>query len=519
VSSTLLHDLLVAPVRDFGFMRDGLLVVVMIGLTAAVLSCLLVVRRQALMGDAIAHSVLLGVALGWLVAREAGLLIGALLAGMLSGVAMTFVERAGIRLDSAMGVVFTASFALGLAIISAVKPTGIDLFHVLLGNVLGVTPDGVVRTLVGCSIVLGVVLVCFRGLQFWSFDPVAAAVGGLPVRLLHYVFTMLLSATIVVSIQAVGILLVIAMLVTPGAAAGLLANRLAPMMVVAAAIGVASGVIGLFGSYHLDVASGPSIVLVASAFFVLALLAAPGRGVLSRMVAQRRARHAALDDDLLKDIALAACEEGLAPSCALSASRLGLTLAQVERALARLRSRGLLAVDATPRLTQAGERRATELVRTQRVLERYLHEVERVPLGRVRNEADRREHDTSTVAVEEMASVLGQPRTDPHGHPIPLPTEEGLRRIVGQSLLATAPGQGGRVVMVSDDRPDLLDDMVERGILPDSVITVVAATERALQIRINDGPVETVHEALAERVFLMPRLRILKSGSPARRGA
>ena len=319
----LLHTLFVAPF-EFAFMRDGLFIVLMIGVTASVLSCLLVVRRQALMGDAISHCVLLGVALGWVVAREHGVLWGAMLAGVLSGTAITLIERSGIKLDAAMGIVLTTAFALGLAIISVVKPTGIDLFHVLLGNVLGVTEADLTRTAIGCTLVLVVVAVLFRGLQFWSFDPVAAQVAGLPVRLLHYIFTGLLSATVVVSIQAVGVLLVVAMLVTPGATGWLLARRLAPMMAVAATVGAVSGVGGLFGSYHLDVASGPAIVLCASAMFLLAMMFAPRRGILWRRWAQGQARRAAIDDDLLKDALLAEREDKLVPEEGLLAQRLGL---------------------------------------------------------------------------------------------------------------------------------------------------------------------------------------------------
>ena len=514
----LLDDLFIAPLREFGFMRDGLIVVVLIGLTASVLSCLLVVRRQALMGDAIAHSVLLGVALGWLVAREAGVLAGALIAGVLAGLAITFIERSGIKLDSAMGVVFTASFALGLAIISVVKPTGIDLFHVLLGNVLGVAHDDVLYTAIGCALVLGVVLLLFRGLQFWSFDPQAAQVAGLPVATLHYVFTALLCATVVVSLQAVGLLLVIAMLITPGATALLLVKRLAPMMAVAAAIGVASGVGGLYGSYYLDVASGPAIVLVASALFLATLLLAPRRGVLWRRWAQRRSRHAALDDDVLKDAMLAAHEEGLSACPPLLASRLGMPLASVRQGLARLRKAGLVALDAhrsctgPVTLSEAGVKRATELVRTQRLLERWLHDVEHMPLDHIRPEADRREHEISADAVEAMASMLGHPTTDPHGHRIPQPAEEGLRRIAGQSLAATLPGQGGRISMISDDRSDLLGEMVRLGILPQSQVTVLARDPDGVRMRINDRDAVSVSSDIATRVFVMPRLRAVCHG-------
>ncbi len=516
----LLEQIFVAPVREFGFMRDGLIVVVLIGLTASVLSCLLVVRRQALMGDAIAHSVLLGVALGWLVAREAGVLAGALIAGVLSGIAMTFIERSGIKLDSAMGVVFTASFALGLAIISVVKPTGIDLFHVLLGNVLGVAAEEVIQTAVGCTLVLGVVLLLFRGLQFWSFDPLAAQVAGLPVATLHYVFTALLCATIVVSIQAVGLLLVIAMLITPGATALLLVKRLAPMMAVAAAIGVASGVGGLYGSYYLDVASGPAIVLAASALFLVTLLLAPRRGVLWRQWAQRRSRHAALDDDVLKDAMLAAHEEGLDTHAALLAARLGLAPAAVGSALLRLARAGLVRIDGRRvELTETGARRATELVRTQRLLERYLHDVEHMPLDHIRPEADRREHEISADAVERMANMLGHPTTDPHGHPIPQPAEEGLRRIAGQSLEMTLPGHGGRVSMISDDRSDLLGEMVRLGILPEANVAVLARGAGGVRVRINGGADVTVSSDIASRVFVMPRLRAVAENAIVRAAA
>jgi len=503
-----LHQLFAAPL-EFGFMRHGLLVVLLIGITASVLSCLLVVRRQALMGDAISHCMLLGVAVGWLVAKDAGVLWGALAAGILSGMAITFIERAGIKLDAAMGIVLTSAFALGLAIISVVKPAGIDLFHVLLGNVLGVTEADLQRTVIVCALVLGSVAVLFRGLQFWSFDPVAAQVAGLPTGVLHYVFTGLLSATVVVSIQAVGILLVIAMLVTPGATALLLTRRLAPMMAVAALIGAVSGVGGLYGSYHLDVASGPAIVLVASAIFVMTLMLAPSRGMLWQRWAHRRQHQQSLDDDVLKDALLAEREDGLLPDAALLGQRLGLAGDATRRSLARLARAGRLHhPGGRISLTSEGERRASELVRTQRLLETYLHDVEDVPLENIRAQADRREHTLSADAVEAMAQLLGEPRHDPHGHPIPQ-REEVLRRIAGQSLEATATGQGGRVSMISDDRADLVGEMVRLGILPDATITVLAREAGGLRVRIDKAELTGLSAEIAQRVFVMPRPRIV----------
>jgi len=285
-------DLLLDPLLQYGFMRLGLAVAAVVGVTSAVLSCLLVVRHQALLGDAISHAVLLGVALGYLVAESAGILWGALAIAMLSSVAITYVEQhSPVQLDAVMGIVFTAAFALGLAIISIAQPRGIDLFHILFGNVLGVTGGDLALTATSGGLVVGVVLVLFRAFQLWSFDEEMAKAVGLRVGALQYLFTALLSATIVASLQAVGIVLVIAMLITPGATALLLTSRLATMMAVSAGVGLFSAVVGLYGSYYVNVASGPAIVLVATACFVTALLAAPRRGVVAVALA-RRARRA-----------------------------------------------------------------------------------------------------------------------------------------------------------------------------------------------------------------------------------
>lgn len=284
-------DLLLDPLLQYGFMRLGLAAAAVVGVTSAVLSCLLVVRHQALLGDAISHAVLLGVALGYLVAESAGILWGALAIAMLTSVVITYVERhSPVQLDAVMGIVFTAAFALGLAIISVAQPRGIDLFHILFGNVLGVTGGDLALTAASGGAVLVVVLVLFRPLHLWSFDETMARAMGLRVGALHYLFTALLSATIVAALQAVGIVLVIAMLVTPGATALLLTSRLSTMMAVASGVGLFSSVAGLYGSYYVNVASGPAIVLVATACFAVAFLAAPRRGVLARAVTRRRAR-------------------------------------------------------------------------------------------------------------------------------------------------------------------------------------------------------------------------------------
>jgi manganese transport system permease protein len=276
-----IEQLLVEPLVQYGFMRAGLLAALAVGATSAILSCLLVVRGQALLGDAISHAVLLGVVVGYLVGGELGILGGALLVAVATGAGITYVtQHAPFKADTAMGVLFTVAFALGLAIISVVQPRGIDLFHVLFGNVLGVATGDLVLTVLSGGAVVTVVLVGFRAFELWSFDPLLARAMGMRVGLMEHVFTALLSAAIVASLHTVGLILVVAMLVIPGATAAMLTSRLATMMGVATVVGVVSGVGGLYGSFHLDVASGPAIVLVAGGCFALAFLLAP-RGVLA----------------------------------------------------------------------------------------------------------------------------------------------------------------------------------------------------------------------------------------------
>ena len=288
------------PLASYGFMRQGLLAAVVVGLVSAVLSCLLVVRHQALLGDAISHAVLLGVAIGFVAVGVEGILLGALLIAILTGVAITYLERnTPIQLDAAMGICFTTAFALGLAIISIIQPRGIDLFHVLFGNIVGLHRSDLVLILTTGTIILVVTVALFRWLHVWSFEPELAQTLGIPLRLVEYIFTALLSATVVVAMNAVGLLLVVAMLIIPGATSLLFTTRLKTMMVAAGMIGVFASVVGLYGSFYVNVASGPAIVLTTACCFGLALLLSPKHGLLPRRWRRRqRILHAVTDGSI-----------------------------------------------------------------------------------------------------------------------------------------------------------------------------------------------------------------------------
>ncbi|MBN1321973.1 MAG: metal ABC transporter permease [Thermoleophilia bacterium] len=273
----------------FGFMQRALVASIIVGVVCAVIGCYIVLRSMAFLGDALAHAILPGVAIAYLVG--ANLLAGALVAGVIVAVGISFVTKAGtIREDTAIGIFFAAALALGVVLISTTGGYAVDLTHVLFGNVLGVSNADLWISGGLALVVLLAIALLYRQLLVVSFDPVFGQTLGLRTHALRTGLFLMLAATIVVSLRTVGVALVAAMLVTPPAAAYLLTRRLPAMMAVSALIGVVSAVGGLYVSYYLDVASGGAVVLVATGIFVLAFLFAPRKGMLWRVRRPRRVR-------------------------------------------------------------------------------------------------------------------------------------------------------------------------------------------------------------------------------------
>ncbi|MBW4621259.1 MAG: metal ABC transporter permease [Cyanosarcina radialis HA8281-LM2] len=263
----------------YGFMQRSLAIAILVGLLCAVVGSYLMVQRLALLGDAISHSVLPGLAIAFVLG--ANIFIGAFIAGVLSTMAIAWIKtRSPIKEDAAMGIVFSAFFALGITLITLVqKDNKIDLNHFLFGNILSVTPAEVRDIGIIALVVLVVVLLLFKELLFYTFDPLGAQAVGLPTNLLNFGLMLLIALTIVASLKAVGVVLVLSLLITPGATAYLLVKRLHQVMILGAGIGIFSSIAGMYLSYFYNLPSGPAIVLVVSSLFVLALLFSPTQGI------------------------------------------------------------------------------------------------------------------------------------------------------------------------------------------------------------------------------------------------
>ena len=272
----------------YAFIQRGLLAALMVGVLCSVIGCYIVLRSMAFLGDAMAHAVLPGVAVAYLLGRN--LTLGALAAALIVAVGVgLFSRRGAIKEDTAIGVLFAAALSLGVVLISSIRTYAVDLSHILFGNVLGVSSLDLWLTAGLGVVILISILVFYQPFLVISFDPVLAATLRMRVGFYNNLLLVLLALTIVISMQTVGVGLVAAMLVTPAATAFLLVRRLPTMMALSGLIGGFSSLAGLFASYHLNVASGAAIVLTTTIIFLLAFLFAPQRGLIWDLSRRRTA--------------------------------------------------------------------------------------------------------------------------------------------------------------------------------------------------------------------------------------
>lgn len=275
---------------SYPFMQRALIEVTIVGMLCGLVGCFVVLRGLAFIGDALAHAVFPGVVLSYLADRS--IMIGAFVFGIITAVGIGLISRSRrVSEDSAIGVIFAAFFALGVVIISRQGGFRKDLGSLLFGNILGVSNADVWATAIVALVVIAITVALLKEFTLVAFDPTMARAAGYPVFALDLLMLLLVSATIVVSLQTVGNILILALIVTPPAAARLLTDRLGRMMLASVAIAVGSGAVGLFISFHAGTAGGATIVLTSTAVFLTALVFAPNHGLIPGLWARRRGRH------------------------------------------------------------------------------------------------------------------------------------------------------------------------------------------------------------------------------------
>jgi manganese/iron transport system permease protein len=275
---------------SYPFMQHAVIEVAIVGVLCGLVGCFVVLRGLAFIADALAHAVFPGVVLSYMAGRS--ILLGASAFGLLTALGVGVLSRSRrVSEDSAIGVLFAASFAFGVVLISLQSGFRRDLGSLLFGNILGVSRHDVFVTLIVGIVVAGTLLALLKEFTLVAFDSTMARSAGYPVFALDILLLLLVSATIVVSLQTVGNILILALIVTPPATARLLTDRLGRMMLLSALLAVGSGVGGLYISFHASTAAGGTIVLTATAIFLVALVFAPTHGFVSGYIQRRRGRH------------------------------------------------------------------------------------------------------------------------------------------------------------------------------------------------------------------------------------
>jgi ABC-type Mn2+/Zn2+ transport system permease subunit/Mn-dependent DtxR family transcriptional regulator len=395
----------------------------LVGIACGVLGCYVILRRMALIGDALSHAVLPGVVIAFLITQSAGvfgLLTGALLAGLLTAVLINLVSRfSRTKEDSSIGIVFTALFAIGIILISAM-PRGahFDLDCYLFGDPLAVGTQDLVLMAIVCPLVLVIIALLYHPLKLASFDPVVAAAMGLPVMALHYLLMGMLSATVVAGLKTTGVVLVVALVITPASAAYLLSNRLSVMMVLSGIFGAASALVGMTMAFVFNWPSGASMVVFATAIFGVVMLLSPSQGLVTQAFRRWRIRRHVESEDVLKAVYRNAQPDSGWCYVNTVVEFTKLTSQQVTSIAKQLVREGLMTLSGGRlQLTDAGQHRAVEMVRAHRLWESYLTQHANVDAADVHDQAEELEH------VHELADAvdetLGHPTVDPHGEEIP----------------------------------------------------------------------------------------------------
>ncbi len=395
----------------------------LVGVMCGVLGCFIVLRNMSLVGDALAHAILPGVVIAYMLVGYSalGFFTGAVAAGLATAAGITWIQRkVKTKNDAAVGIVFTTMFSIGVILISKIsKQDGVhlDLKDFLFGYALGVSDTDLWLTGLVTVYVLLSVAVFYRYLFAITFQEVVAETMGINVKLLHYFLMLLLSFVVVASIQTVGVILVVAMLITPAATALLLSQRLQNVLFIAGGLGFLSAILGMAFAVGFDTPPGPAMALVATAFYLLAVALAPKRGLVAKARRKLAQRARTEQEDILKQ-AFRLRQRGDTHPAAIR-EKLQLSPRKWQRHVQKLQQKGLLANTTTLAVTDKGILAALQLVRAHRLWETYLQQQLGLNEDQIHDEAERLEHLLDEEFLDQLDHELGYPTEDPHGSPIP----------------------------------------------------------------------------------------------------
>lgn len=486
---------------QYPFAIRALLASSMVGVMCGILGTFIVLRNMALIGDALSHAILPGVVVGFLVAGYSilGFFTGSVIAGLLAAVLITWIQRnVSTQEDAAIGIVFTSMFAIGVMGISWLthqEGVHLDLKDFLFGNVLGISNEDLWLTFSVMTFTMICVVAFYRFLFITTFESVVAKTLGFSVKTIHYFLMLLLSFAVVASLQSVGVILVVAMLITPASTAYLLTQRLSTMVWISALVGLISAVMGLLVAVFLETTPGPAMTVMATLIYLLAVLFAPNKGLISRSLIQRSKRTKILREDILKQAVR--LTEKRALSLESLSEKLERPQWKIKNQVRRLIQKGLLKSGETGLgVTDEGLEVGYQLIRAHRLWETYL--VEKVGLSedQIHEDAENIEHLLPEEILEEVSTTLGNPRRDPHGSLIPA-ARSGTRLFL-DSLTA---GQDSSIDFIQSD-DQVRSELWEMELTAGEEFKVLSLNEKGLDIEV-DKRVFTIPLEIARKIRII----------------
>lgn len=409
---------------QYSFAFKALLVSSLVGVMCGVLGAFIVLRNMSMIGDALSHAILPGIVVAAMIVGYStiGFFVGAVVAGLVAALAITWIQQnLRTRNDAAIGIVFTCMFAIGVVGISYISKNHsmhLDLKDFLFGNVLGISREDVYLTVFVAIYVLLSIVGLYRYLQASTFQPVVARTMGIPTRAIHYYLMLLMSLVVVSALRSVGVILVVAMLITPSSTALLLTNRLRWVLVLSGVLGACAAMLGLVLSVIWSSPPGPMMAIVATVFYALAGLFSPKYGILSRYWQRRTRKIAVLKEDILKE-SYKLAESG-DPSLEALARKLDIARYKLRRLIRSMEKGDLISIkDDSIKLGAKGMTKSRQLVRAHRLWETYMVDKMGMSKEQIHNEAERIEHSLASEILEEIEQELGYPNHDPHGSLIP----------------------------------------------------------------------------------------------------
>lgn len=470
----------------------------MVGIMCGILGCFIVLRNMSLIGDALSHAILPGVVAGFLITGYSllGFFTGSVIAGLLAAVLITWIQRnVKTQEDAAIGIVFTSMFAVGVMGISwLTRQEGVhlDLKDFLFGNILGISDQDLWMTFSILLFTVLCVVVFFRYFFVTTFESVVAQTLGISVSTMHYFLMLLLSFAVVASLQSVGVILVVAMLITPASTAYLLTTRLQRMILIAALVGLLSTTLGLLIAIYFETTPGPAMTVTATGLYLSAVLFSPQRGIVSRYVKRIKNRSRILQEDILKQAVRLHEKRKLTPSALQQ--KLHIHTWRMRYSLRKLQQQGNLIFNkGTLTLTDKGIEGGYALVRAHRLWETYLVKEMGLSEDQIHDNAEKYEHILTDALVEEVARSLGNPQTDPHGSPIPEKSGPMLK-----SLATMNPGEKAKISSYQINHL-VRSDLWKRGIRPliEFEVRVIEQTE----VEVNfDGQNIRIPMSLAQKI-------------------